>query len=132
MPLQAAALYAQAARARIEMAAPGSQNAAWDAVALGQRTLHLLAGAGRTARAHALLARLLNALERRAYHEQAVTLRAEGAALLGARPPTADTPQAALPTTCPSCNAPLRSDEVEWIDAQSAECAYCGSVVRAQ
>jgi hypothetical protein len=132
MPIQAAALYAQAARARVEMAAPGSHNAAWDAVALGQRVLHLLSGTGRTARAHALLERLLHALEHRNYHEQAVTLRAEGAALLGAKTQTDHAPQAVLPTTCPSCNAPLRSDEVEWVDAHSAECAYCGSVVRAK
>jgi hypothetical protein len=141
MPVQAATLYVQAARARIEMAAPGAQNAAWDAVALGQRALHLLSGAGRTARAQALLARMLKALERRSYYEQAVTLRAEGAALLGAQSqepvssPQASS-QAALPAKCPSCNAPLRSDEVEWIEARhaalSAECAYCGSVVRAE
>jgi hypothetical protein len=34
-----------------------------------------------------------------------------------------------LPTTCPQCGAPLRSDSVDWIDAQSAECDSCGSVV---
>ena len=35
-----------------------------------------------------------------------------------------------LPTHCPSCGAGLRSDEVEWIDSVTAECAYCGSSVR--
>lgn len=35
-----------------------------------------------------------------------------------------------LPTYCPSCGAGLRSDEVEWIDDLTAECAYCGSSVR--
>ena len=35
-----------------------------------------------------------------------------------------------LPTRCPSCGAGLRSDEVEWIDSVTAECAYCGSPVR--
>ena len=35
-----------------------------------------------------------------------------------------------LPTHCPSCGAGLRSDEVEWIDSVTAECAYCGSPVR--
>ncbi len=37
-----------------------------------------------------------------------------------------------LPTTCPGCGAPLRSDEVEWADELTAECPYCGSAVRAQ
>jgi hypothetical protein len=35
-----------------------------------------------------------------------------------------------LPTHCPSCGAALRPDEVEWLDEQTAECAYCGSPVR--
>jgi hypothetical protein len=39
--------------------------------------------------------------------------------------------QAALPTHCPSCGAPLRSNDVEWIDSQTAECSFCGSPVRA-
>lgn len=34
-----------------------------------------------------------------------------------------------LPGRCPQCGAPLRSDQVEWVDAQSAECPYCGGVV---
>jgi hypothetical protein len=46
-----------------------------------------------------------------------------GAAPMGpAHPP--------LPTHCPQCGASLRSDEVEWIDEQTAECTYCGSPVR--
>jgi hypothetical protein len=38
---------------------------------------------------------------------------------------------ALLPTHCPGCGAPLRVDEIEWLDPQTAECAYCGSPVRA-
>ena len=37
-----------------------------------------------------------------------------------------------LPTKCMSCGASLRSDEVDWIDDTSAECPYCGSLVRSQ
>ncbi len=36
----------------------------------------------------------------------------------------------ALPTHCPSCGAPLRPDEVEWLDEVTAECGYCGSLVK--
>jgi hypothetical protein len=32
-----------------------------------------------------------------------------------------------LPTHCPGCGAPLRPDEVEWADDNTAVCAYCGS-----
>ena len=33
----------------------------------------------------------------------------------------------ALPTHCPGCGAPLRPDEVEWVDEMTATCEYCGS-----
>ena len=35
-----------------------------------------------------------------------------------------------LPTHCPSCGAPLRPDEVEWLDEVTAECGFCGSPIR--
>ena len=41
-------------------------------------------------------------------------------------------PKPVLPTNCPGCGGPLRSDEVEWADELTAECPYCGSAVRAQ
>ena len=39
-------------------------------------------------------------------------------------------PAKSLPATCSQCGAPVRSDEVEWIDNQSAECGFCGSVIK--
>ena len=35
-----------------------------------------------------------------------------------------------LPTHCSSCGAPIRPDEVEWLDEVTGECGYCGSPVR--
>jgi hypothetical protein len=35
-----------------------------------------------------------------------------------------------LPTHCPACGAPLRPDEVEWLDEITAGCGYCGSPAR--
>lgn len=37
-----------------------------------------------------------------------------------------------LPTHCPGCGAPVRPDEVEWLDDVTAECAFCGSPVRGE
>jgi hypothetical protein len=37
-----------------------------------------------------------------------------------------------LPTRCPACGGPVRSDEVEWIDEVTAECSFCGGPVRAK
>lgn len=42
------------------------------------------------------------------------------------------TSRPALPTQCPHCGAPLRSDEVMWIDTRDAECAFCGNPVRGE
>lgn len=128
MPVRAANLYVRAARARLEM------GSAPDALDLAQRVIQLLIGAGQAERLHALGPRLVQAFEERGHHEQAITLRAEITALLGsvsaAAAPTA--PRATLPAQCPSCSGPVRADQVTWIDAQSAECAYCGSTIRAE
>jgi hypothetical protein len=37
-----------------------------------------------------------------------------------------------LPVKCPQCAAPVRNDEVDWIDQISAECNYCGSVIQTE
>jgi hypothetical protein len=111
------------------MAEPGAHNAAWDAAELGQQAIHLVAGAGRIARAQTLLAQLLRLLERKHYYEQAVELRAVGTAVLGGKARSPQPPPVPLPPNCPDCNAPLRADEVEWAGARHAECAYCGANV---
>ncbi len=41
-------------------------------------------------------------------------------------------PRPALPTHCPGCGAPLRPDEVEWLDDATAVCEYCGSPVHGE
>lgn len=40
--------------------------------------------------------------------------------------------RAKLPAVCSQCGAPVRSDEVEWIDEMSAECDFCGAVLQAE
>jgi hypothetical protein len=37
-----------------------------------------------------------------------------------------------LPAQCSQCGAPLRGDEIEWINQYSAECIYCGSVIQTE
>ena len=34
-----------------------------------------------------------------------------------------------LPAQCPGCGAPVRTDEVDWVNENSAACPYCGSVL---
>lgn len=38
--------------------------------------------------------------------------------------------RATLPTNCQECGAPLRLDQVEWLDENTAECPYCGDLMR--
>jgi hypothetical protein len=59
------------------------------------------------------------------------TLQTEFGGLLAAQPVVPrPAPTLRLPKACPQCSAPMLDAEVEWIDAHSAECAYCGAVVQ--
>jgi hypothetical protein len=44
-------------------------------------------------------------------------------------PPAGHAP---LPTNCTKCGAPVRSDEASWVDANTIECNYCGSLIRSE
>ena len=35
-----------------------------------------------------------------------------------------------LPTNCPKCGATVHGDEVEWVDNDTVECEYCGTLIR--
>jgi hypothetical protein len=35
-----------------------------------------------------------------------------------------------LPLKCPSCGAPIRPNEINWLDSVTAECDFCGSPLR--
>lgn len=35
-----------------------------------------------------------------------------------------------FPPNCPQCGAPVRSDEVHWIDVSTVECAFCGTPIQ--
>ncbi len=90
-----------------------------------------------------LAQRTLAELEANGYSAEAETLRAEfdqrlsqlGLSLADG-PPRVETGsgrrQRDLPAQCPACLGPVRSDEVEWIDDTSVQCAYCGSIIKAQ
>jgi len=124
-------LFIQAGRARILM----NQNSA--GLALLRRGFELFAASKRFAQLYrtgnrTILELKSHGLEKEA-REIATFIQANIPAI--AESPTQRGPDPArvsLPTHCPSCGGPLRSDEVDWIDAQNAECAFCGSPVRAE
>jgi len=49
-------------------------------------------------------------------------------------PLPAQTPGAAprrpLPTNCPQCGGPIHASSTTWVDANTAECEYCGALIR--
>lgn len=87
---------------------------------------------GRAARAGAVGERVAASLRAAGLNAPAEALARELAGLPSA-PAAAETAPASdrgrLPARCPQCGGPIRSDDVDWIDDQSAECPYCGSTV---
>jgi hypothetical protein len=133
MPVRAANLYLQAGHARLEM------GSAQDAVVLSRRAIRLLIDAGQAERVGVLLPRIVELLTARGYHDEAVNLRAEVSALSGGLRSSVGQhdeglvrQRGVLPAKCPSCAAPVRPDEVTWIDDRTAECVYCGSTLQAE
>jgi tetratricopeptide (TPR) repeat protein len=130
-PLRAPSLYQQASRARLLQ----GQTAA--AMQLLKQSLHLLKQSGRYAQLYRAGQRATQELKLRGLPAEA----AEIAAILSSNlPAIAEMPtergpdlgRVSLPTTCPSCGGPLRPAEVDWVDPITAECAYYGSLIRAE
>jgi len=46
--------------------------------------------------------------------------------------PAAAIKRGKLPPACSECGAPVRADQVQWIDASSAECDFCGAILAAE
>lgn len=104
----------------------------------GLKALRLFIQARRPGKVRRLVPRMMAVLHRKGYHDEAEKLRQEVDALLGALPGERAIPwgeravqRGSLPAKCPSCDGPIRSDEVNWIDSYSAECAYCGGIIKA-
>ena len=137
MLVRAAGLALQASRAHL---------AADDVEAALQRAkeaLRLLARGGRAGRVPRVLSRMTAALRGKGYDAQAEELEQEAAQALEemglsldevrerAPESQATEKRGSLPAHCSSCGARLVSDEVEWHDAHTAECLYCGTIVKA-
>lgn len=112
------------------------------AVDRGGEALRLLVRGGSVGRVSSVLARMTAALRDKGYDAQADELEQEVAQALGevglslddakARAPGTPEKRGTLPARCSGCGAPLFPDEVGWYDARTAECPYCGTVVKAE
>lgn len=127
--LRAPYLYFQAGRARM------LNNQVVAALPHLKHGLELLISSGRYNHLYKAGQRIAQELKLRGLEREALEI----AALVGTSVPAmADMPtergpdlaKILLPTHCESCGGPIRSTEVEWLDARTAECPYCGSPVR--
>jgi len=123
-------LFLQAGRARMLNSQPAV------ALPLLKRGLQLLFAAERYAQLYRVGHRVVEELKLRNLEREA---REIAALIAGNVPATSEMPtergpdrtNLLLPTQCEACGGPIRSSEVEWLDARTAECPYCGSPVRA-
>jgi len=96
-----------------------------------KRGLELLAERGQLPRAYQAGMRAITELKERGLEDEATNIEIYLGTILpktfSAEP---ETKRPALPAHCPSCGAPLRPHEVEWLDDVTAECGYCGSPAR--
>lgn len=134
-PRQAAQLLAAAGRARLL----ARQEAA--AQPLFQRALQLLADEGRWLSYHHQSQRILDGLREQGYPQQADALLvwmngqrlpAKVQAQINTPPQPAPARRPRLPLKCTGCGAPVDPRDVEWVDDATAECSYCGGMLRGE
>lgn len=134
-------LYLQSARCLMEI------GEAAVAVERGKHALRLFGRAGLFGKIERLMPRMVEALQEKGYQAEAAALRQEVEARLAEVPPERRQPPGArpaawpstarrlarreLPAKCSACGGPVRPDDVTWPDSQTAECPYCGSVLKA-
>jgi hypothetical protein len=136
MPIRAANLALRAAQAYL---AQDEIDQALDRV---RRAVRVLAHHGRTERVAQLVTRAEDQLRQRGYDTQALELAQFAAGVLGktglslddlraSRSTQAGEARGSLPGRCGGCGAPLVPGDVTWHDARTAECPYCGAVIKA-
>jgi hypothetical protein len=102
-----------------------------------QQGLSIFAARGQTAELQRAGIRIVAELNERGLGTEATQIEAylktSIPADFSARPGSgAAKPKRVLPTNCPGCGGPIRSDEVEWVDEATADCPFCGSPIRAE
>lgn len=105
-----------------------------EAVAHARRGLDLLAQAQRWQLVHRHGQRAVAALRQHNYTKEADEMQAYLRDLLptdfqAARQPAQT---GVLPAQCSGCGAPVNPREVEWLDARTAECPYCGAILHTE
>jgi hypothetical protein len=126
--LRAPRYYFQAGRAYVRV---GQLNHGMDLMREGRR---LALSTGNHQVIAAAVPRLRAELEELGFNPQAREIAAWSAGMAAPAVETAVIEKSSiqLPLKCPACGASVLSDEVEWVDDRTAECAFCGSPLRAE
>lgn len=102
-------------------------------------TLHgldLLIAQGNSIEVSNISTRLISEYGTRGYEEAANEIKAwlESRNIIADQAPRVNSEEERqnkiLPVRCPNCGAPVRSDEITWIDELTAECNFCGGMIR--
>ena len=128
-PRRAANVHAQAAHA---FADAGDEA---QALQQARAALDLFLQYQMTNRTPVFFANITHRLSAHGMNAAAQALQNEYGGKVGPMPatlPTAPEKPGRLPPACPKCGGPVRSDEVSWIDATSAECIYCGAILQTE
>ncbi len=127
-PRRAATVHTRAAHAYAD---GGNETAA---LAQSRTALSLFSQQAMEQRLQQFYTNIIQKLRARGMAPAAETLQREFAARVGNLSPVKEASDSGqrgrLPSECPKCAAPVRSDEVGWIDSHSAECPYCGAVLQ--
>ena len=87
-------------------------------------------------RAPVFFANITRKLNGAGFKTEAAALQSEFGAQIGQLPAIpafgAGQRRGQLPTNCPKCGAPVHSDEADWVDANTVECDFCGSLIRSE
>jgi hypothetical protein len=136
MPIRAANLALRAAQAYL------AQDEIDPALYCICRAIRVLARHGRAERVAQVLAHAQDELRQKGYDTQAVELAQSAAGVLeeaglsldnlqASRSEQAAAARGSLPGRCEGCGAPLVPGDVIWHDGRTAECPYCGTVIKA-
>ncbi len=122
--LRAGHLSAQAARCYLKL---DDVDTAYDR---GKKALDLFKRAERPAAARRLAERMVKALKEKGRQAEAEALERELEQMPAPERPGVR--RGELPGKCSQCGGPVREAEVTWVGPSSAECPYCGSVIKAE
>jgi hypothetical protein len=128
-PQRSASLHAQAAHAF----ADNHQEPA--ALIQARAALRLFLKYQMTQRAPIFYANITRKLSNKGMKNAADVLISEFGSRVAAIPVTnesGDQKHGVIPTNCPKCGGPVHGERAKWVDANTVECEYCGSLIRSE